>query len=73
MRAERLEREKQERLRAQSLLAPGGTEKDKLNRTKKGSGSDDEDEGRGVKRRYNSQYNPDFVRQQKMRHGEKFY
>ncbi|BFZ18345.1 hypothetical protein BsWGS_21384 [Bradybaena similaris] len=73
MRAERLEREKQERLRAQSLLAPGRTEKDKFNRIKKDSSSDDEDAGRGVKRRYNSQYNPEFVRQEKIRHREKFY
>ena len=63
LRAERLKREQEERRRAQDLLAKG-----------KGGELSPEPE-RPVsdrQRKYNSQYNPDFVRQPKQRHSYEF-
>lgn len=63
LRAERLKREQEERRRAQDLLSKG-----------KGRESSPEPE-RPVsdrQRKYNSQYNPDFVRQPKQRHSYEF-
>ncbi|GFN99640.1 leukocyte receptor cluster member 1 [Plakobranchus ocellatus] len=82
LRAERIARERKEKLRTQALLSPGvgtvrsettglsssGLYKSASNNSGDESSSDDsgrERDKRGIKRRYNSQYNPDFVRQPK--------
>lgn len=61
-------------MRTQALLAQNASEKEGVKRNEKDSGSEDErEESRGVKRKYNSQYNPDFVRQPKSRRRKDFH
>ncbi|RUS79496.1 hypothetical protein EGW08_012728 [Elysia chlorotica] len=82
MRAERIARERKEKLRAQALLSPStatatgtadsaskyGAQKNRGDSSSSSDDYDSEGQRRGVKRRYNSQYNPEFVRQPKRKY-----
>uniref|UniRef100_A0A0B7A7J6 CBF1-interacting co-repressor CIR N-terminal domain-containing protein n=1 Tax=Arion vulgaris TaxID=1028688 RepID=A0A0B7A7J6_9EUPU len=73
LRAERLARERQENMRTRSLLTKSVRETDGTSSMEKDSREDEMEERRGGKRKYNSQYNPDFVRQPKSRHRDDFH
>ncbi|XP_012945387.1 leukocyte receptor cluster member 1 homolog [Aplysia californica] len=67
LRAERMARERQEKARAQVLVNKHKDGGDKGSKEKEESSSDSEDErekGQSGKRRYNSQYNPEFISSQ---------
>ena len=63
LRAERLKREQEERSRAQQVLSRGST---------RGSSPVPEKPVSDRERKYNSQYNPEFVRRPRERHSFEF-
>ena len=76
MRAERIARERQEQMKTQALLRKNDCVSGKKRREDTTSSDDSEDEARKTthgKRRYNSQYNPEFVPEAKKSRRDRYF